>query len=210
MAQRVKSWIGNRRLPKVVPTLRGVGPEKLPSLWLPFVLINFGCLLRVGFQVGTDWHPTFFKLVGVSGMLEWTGLAIWASHLAAVMLGIGRYGGSEVSWGSAPQRLGPDHRVAAVLHWRPELEPVFVERGFDLIRNPVLRRTLARQVSLAQVCRMKGVDLDGFLAALNDRRSHRAYDPSTSGRICDEAPATERAMGVTLEGQPMPPSSPVL
>jgi len=155
---------------KVVPTLRGIGPEKLPALWLPFVLINLGCLLRVGFQIGTDWHPTFFKLVGVSGMLEWTGLAIWASHLAAVMLGIGRYAQSDSNWGPIPERIGPDHRVAAVLHWHPELEPVFVEHGFDLIRNPVLRRTVARQVSLAQVCRMKGVDLNAFLEKLNQSR----------------------------------------
>jgi hypothetical protein len=182
---------------KVVPTLRGVGPEKLPALWLPFVLINLGCLLRVGFQIGTDWHPTFFKLVGVSGMLEWTGLAIWAGHLAAVMLGIGRYAQGESSWGPAPEQISPDHRVAAVLHWHPELEPVFVEHGFDLIQNPVLRRTIARQVSLAQVCRMKAVDLDTFLATLNDRRD----------RTCGGGSAVEHAADVTIGGQPMNPTS---
>jgi hypothetical protein len=52
-------------------------------------LINLGCLVRVVFQIGTDWHPMFFTLVGVSGMLEWTGLAIWACHLAMLMLGLG-------------------------------------------------------------------------------------------------------------------------
>jgi hypothetical protein len=155
---------------KVVPTLRGISPEKLPALWLPFVLINLGCLLRVGLQIGTDWHPAFFKLVGVSGMLEWTGLAIWAGHLAAVMLGIGRYAQGETNWGPIPERIAPEHRVAAVLHWHPELEPLFVERGFDLILNPVLRRTVARQVSLKQACRMKGVDLDAFLNKLNQSR----------------------------------------
>lgn len=76
---------------KVVPALRGTEPEMLPTLWLPFALINLGCLLRVVFQIGTDWHPFFFKLVGITGILEWTGLAIWAGHLAAVMLGSGRY-----------------------------------------------------------------------------------------------------------------------
>lgn len=76
---------------KVVPRFRGIPEMTLPALWLPFVLINLGCLLRVGFQIGTDWHPVFFQLVGVSGVLEWTGLALWAGHLAAVMLGLGRY-----------------------------------------------------------------------------------------------------------------------
>ncbi len=156
---------------KVVPTLRGIGPEKLPSLWLPFVLINIGCLLRVGFQIGTDWHPAFFKLVGVSGVLEWTGLAIWAGHLVAVMLGMGRYRDTgATTWGPAPDRIAPEHRVAAVLHWHPELDPIFVDHGFDLIRNPVLRRTIARQISLAKVCQMKAVALDPFINELNQPR----------------------------------------
>jgi len=167
---------------KVVPTLRGIGPAPgmLPALWLPFVLINLGCLLRVGFQIGTDWSPVFFKLVGISGMLEWTGLAIWAGHLIAVMLGLGRYAQGEASWGPAPQRIAPEHRVAAVLHWRPELEPVFIEHGFDLIRNPVLRRTVARQVSLAAACRMKGVEVAALVDALNRARPSADVGPCAS------------------------------
>ncbi|OHB81605.1 MAG: hypothetical protein A2W31_17660 [Planctomycetes bacterium RBG_16_64_10] len=70
--------------------------------------------------------------------------------------------------------------MAAVLAWHPELEPVFVEHGFELIRNPVLRRTVARQVSLRQVCRMKGVDLDRFLDSLE--RSRQPPQPA-----CDAA-----------------------
>jgi hypothetical protein len=138
---------------KVVPTLRGIEPGKLPALGPTFVLLNVGCLWRVGSQVLTDWAPSAFLLRGVGGVLEWTALALWAGHLCAVMLG----------WGPPPERLGPEHRVAAVLAWHPELEPVFVEHGFEAIRKPVLRRTLARQVSLQQVCRMKSVHLERFL-----------------------------------------------
>lgn len=72
---------------KVVPTLRGIAPDHLPRLWLPFVLINIGCLLRVSLQVATDWHPAAFQLVGISGMLEWTGFAIWGAHLVVLMIG---------------------------------------------------------------------------------------------------------------------------
>lgn len=74
---------------KFVPILRGVAPQNLPHLWLPFAMINLGCFLRVSLQIGTDWHPVFFKFVGVSGVLEWTGLAIWAFHMTTVMLGAG-------------------------------------------------------------------------------------------------------------------------
>jgi len=171
---------------KVAPTLRGIEPDRLPALWLTFVLINLGCLMRVGFQVGTDWHPAFFRLVGVSGMLEWTGLAIWGAHLAAVMLGFGRYRDDAPAPGSgpAPQRLEPGHRVAAVLDWHPELEPVFIEHGFDLIRNALLRRTVARQITVQQACRMKGIDPGAFVAALNDRKQP---GPSPAPSCGDEA-----------------------
>ncbi len=157
---------------KVVPTLRGIEASGLPRLWLPFVLLNLGCAMRVVFQIGTDWHPAFFKLVGFSGLLEWTALLLWSLHLAAIMLNRGRYRQSdEVNWGPRPTTINAEHRVAAVLHWYPELEPVFVTYGFDLIRVPFLRRTLARQVTLQQVCRMKNVPLESFLNVLNASRT---------------------------------------
>ena len=176
---------------KVVPTLRGIEPQRLPALWLPFVLINLGCFLRVTLQILTDWDAGVYRFVAISGALEWTGLAFWAAHLSAVMLGLGRYRTSaQASWGPVPESIRPDHRVAAVLDWYPQLEPTFVEHGFDLIRNPLLRRTIARQVTLRQVCRMKDVDMDRFIAALNE-----AIRVSTSP---DGACAPQRVTPVTL------------
>lgn len=71
-----------------VPALAGVNRHTLPALWTPFLLVNTGCLLRVALQTLTDWHPVFFGLVGLSGVLEVTGLAIWGIHLARIMLGV--------------------------------------------------------------------------------------------------------------------------
>ncbi len=157
---------------KVVPTLRGIEPSKLPALWLPFALLNVGCLLRVSFQIGTDWHRVFFRMVGVSGVLEWTALALWACHMAAMMLGLGRYRQPvAANWGSPPPRILPEHRVAAVLSWYPQLETVFLEHGFHLIRHAILRHTLASQVSLRQACVMKGVDVEALLESLNRERA---------------------------------------
>jgi hypothetical protein len=184
---------------KVVPTLRGIDAKSLPALWWPFVLINVGCLMRVVFQIGTDWHPVFFALVGVSGMFEWTGLAIWSWHLAAIMLGLGRFRQPVTrDWGPAPQRFAPHDRVAAVLSWCPEVESVFVDFGFDLVRNPVLRRTVARQVSLSQACRMRHVDVTRFLNALHDARRDRDASSST----CDPAVSMARA-SLTIAGHPI-------
>jgi hypothetical protein len=69
----------------VAPSLQGIDPRKLTPLWIPFVLLNVGCALRVSLQVLTDWHPGFFRFVGVSGLLEVTALAIWGTHLVRVM-----------------------------------------------------------------------------------------------------------------------------
>jgi hypothetical protein len=43
---------------------------------------------------------------------------------------------------------------------------VFVGNGFAPLANPILRRTLARGVSVAQACRMHGVEIEGFLGRL--------------------------------------------
>lgn len=70
---------------KVVPTLNGVDPRTLPSLTVPFVLINLGCFLRVALQIATDWDGRAFALIGLSGTLEVTALAWWGLGLAAVI-----------------------------------------------------------------------------------------------------------------------------
>ena len=53
----------------------------------------------------------------------------------------------------------------------PGLLPVFVGGGFAALANPVLRRTLARGVSIAQACRMHGVDLDAFIGRLAEAKA---------------------------------------
>src|SRR5690606_16861078 len=138
----------------------------------PMLLINLGCFLRVTLQISTDWHPVFFKLTGVSGVLEWLGFALWAAHLLAVMLGVGRYTpqSSQVSgsrWGSPQSQILPEHRVAQVLDWYPQLAPLFVANGFDMVTRPFMRETIATQVTLAQACGMKQVQLKTFIEQLN-------------------------------------------
>lgn len=70
---------------RVVPALRGIHPAALGSLMGPFVLVNTGCFLRVSLQTLTDWHPFFFAVVGVSGLLELTGLAWWGWEILRLM-----------------------------------------------------------------------------------------------------------------------------
>jgi hypothetical protein len=70
---------------KVAPTLAGLDIHKLRPLWLPLVLLNMGCALRVVTQVLTDYTPAAFPISGTSGLLELTALAIWGVHLWRVM-----------------------------------------------------------------------------------------------------------------------------
>lgn len=57
--------------------------------------------------------------------------------------------------------------VADVITDNPELESVFVDFGFKNILNPVMRRTVAKKMTIEMGCRMKDVDIDKFLDALN-------------------------------------------
>lgn len=70
---------------RVVPALRGIDWSKFSAMWVPFVLINLGCALRVAGQTLTDFAPMAFPFTGMSGLLEVTGLAIWGAHLWKLM-----------------------------------------------------------------------------------------------------------------------------
>jgi uncharacterized protein (DUF2249 family) len=63
----------------------------------------------------------------------------------------------------------PDQKVAAVLKQHPQLVDVFVAESsaFERLRNPVLRRTFARMVTVAQASRVGNVPLPRLLASLN-------------------------------------------
>ncbi len=69
----------------VIPKWRGLADRSLSSLWGPFLLLNAGCALRVGFQTLTDWHHIGFQLIGISGIMEVKALAWWSLHLLNVM-----------------------------------------------------------------------------------------------------------------------------
>ena len=153
---------------KVVPTLNGVDPRRLSGLWGPFVLVNVGCLLRVTTQVATDWTGAAYPVIGLSGTLEVIGLAWWGIGLMVVMHR-GRVLDRRTTGpaGAAPARVEAGQRVADVLGWFPRSEPVFRRHGFTALSNPLLRRTLARQVTIGQAAALRGVDLATLLHDLN-------------------------------------------
>lgn len=167
---------------KVVPTLSGIDVKNAPSLWATFVLLNVGNLTRVVFQVATDFSPTAYRIMGVSGLIEVIGLSLWGYELFANMRA-GKKAENDSSWQkSLAQTLDitPKTKVGDVLSRYPQSLDVFVRHGFTLLRNPVLRKTMARAITIEQACRREGVDMKRLLNELRDVRGER---PLSSMRV---------------------------
>jgi hypothetical protein len=119
---------------KVVPTLNGVDGANLPRLWLPFVLINAGCTLRVVGQVLTDVTSAAFPFAGVSGLLEVTGLAVWGVHLWRIM--DGKYSPDAVELADTRGPVTSQDLVGPLVDRHPDLLPTLVAFGFRRSRTP--------------------------------------------------------------------------
>ena len=71
---------------RIVPILAGIDAKQMNSLWVPFILFNFGCTGRVVLQVLTDFVPRVaYPLVGVTGFIELTALLWWGVELWRTM-----------------------------------------------------------------------------------------------------------------------------
>ena len=131
------------------------------------MLINIGCLLRVVGQTATDFNPQIFSFLGISGTLEVAAFILWSYQIISMI-----FRGSldrTPAVGVPAEEIAADHTPFQVLSWYPHLEPVFSEFGFAHVTRPTLLKTLGRQVGLRQACNMHGVDLDLFLASLNNQ-----------------------------------------
>lgn len=161
---------------RIVPTLNGIDGQTLPRLWVPFVLLNLGCSLRVFGQIVTDFTGSAFPVAGVSGVLEVTGLAIWGIHLIRIMLGWYR----PIAVESRPADAVPvvpgepivgAHLVGEVLDTYPSLLNTFVVYGFRPLASPILRRILARGITIERACRLLKVNAPEFVEVLNAKLS---------------------------------------
>jgi hypothetical protein len=163
---------------RVVPTLNGLEVRRLTPLWGPFLLLNLGCALRVVAQTLTDFTPKAFPVAGFSGLLEVAGLAWWGVHLWAVMAGRARYRRSVAVSYVPGTPIEAGHLVGEVLERYPELLETFLAHGFRPLANPLLRKTVARHVSIGQACRQLGRESKEVIEALNRARTagpHRLH-----------------------------------
>jgi uncharacterized protein involved in response to NO len=152
---------------KVVPTLSGVDVRRARSLWPTFLLLNIGNLTRVCFQIATDFSPAAYRVMGISGFIEVVGLTLWGHELWQNMRA-----GKKLEKESGRQKnvsqfeLTPSTTVGDVLIRYPQSLEIFVRHGFTPLRNPVLRKTMARVITIEQACRREGVNLSDLLDEL--------------------------------------------
>ena len=154
---------------RIVPVFRGVSLYSTTMREWTFWLLLVGSVMRVLFQVlsGLD-GPVWLKVTGASGVIELLALLLFGFNLWKTM---NLETPEDVAAGSWKPTIASDTIVSDLLAAYPGLLPVFVVNGFGALANPVLRRTVARTVSIAQACRMHGVNLEAFLGQLSQAQT---------------------------------------
>ena len=68
------------------------------------------------------------------------------------------------------QQIGPETTVGALLEAYPELEGVLIEMApaFAKLRNPVVRRTVAKVATLEQAAKIGGISLQAMILRLRN------------------------------------------
>lgn len=153
---------------KVAPTLKGLDVRAMGGLWTPFVLLNVGCAMRVGFQTLTDFTHVAFPFAGVSGILEVTALTLWGIHLWRVMNGYAPVPAKTAPSYRLGERITADHIVGHVVRENPAALHALIQLGFTPLANPVLRRTVANTITFEQAARRMHLIVDDVLRAVNN------------------------------------------
>ncbi|MGQ9463310.1 MAG: DUF1858 domain-containing protein [Candidatus Fervidibacter sp.] len=105
-------------------------------------------------------------LMAASGFAQWAGVLLWADDLWNTIATGRRIAREEVSSPEELTEITPQTKVATVLERYPQTLEVFLKHGFAPLANPVLRRTMAKVITIEQACRWEGVDLETLLADL--------------------------------------------
>ncbi len=70
----------------VIARMNDLPEERQKALWTTFFLLNLGNAARVGLEVATDYTPSAFKPMGVTGFIELLGIGIWGFLMVSIML----------------------------------------------------------------------------------------------------------------------------
>ncbi len=128
----------------------------------------------MSFQIATDFGEWAYPIAGVSGLLELTGIAIWGVHLWRIMNGWKPVESGPVG---PPTRITADDKIGWIVEWFPQTLPLLIGKGFAPLANPVMRKTMARTISVRTAAEHHQLDPNALLDELNAA----AFGPHPTG-----------------------------
>lgn len=183
---------------RIVPVFRGVALRhaRLMDAVLPVLVVSTA--LRVTLSLALPATPAARAALATSGLLTFAAFAAFATVLWTTLRAGPQPSVQPLALRTRPRRAdGPpplaDMTVAQVLERYPNALEVFLQHGFTPLADPESRRTMASQVTVAQACAMRQVDLKALLADL-EAVARQTGGPATASR----APA--RGRDTTLNG----------
>ncbi len=149
---------------KMIPLSKGVKLCSAKLLNTTFVLINVGCMFRVVAQpLSAHGYPQLYALMGISGFVEY-----------AAMFCFGINAWNTMQLGVAEEEPAEQIRIATantnvyqLIKQYPQTLDILIGFGFKQLKNPILRNTLARTISLGQAVQINPVNLEDLLKELN-------------------------------------------
>ncbi|MGQ3685380.1 MAG: DUF1858 domain-containing protein [Candidatus Loosdrechtia sp.] len=148
---------------KMIPLSKGVRLCSVKLLNVTFLLINAGCIARVISQpLSAHLYPQFYVLLGTSGFIEYAAMFCFSMNAWKTMrCAIEEESSEQIRTATA------NTNVYQLIKQYPQTLDILVRFGFKQLKNPLLRNTLARTISLGQAVQINPVNLDDLLEALN-------------------------------------------
>jgi len=149
---------------KMVPLSKGVKLFSMKLLDTAFILINVGCFFRVVTQpVSFHLYPQFYFFMGLSGFIEYAAMFCFGINAWKTM----RLGTPEEESVEHITLATASTNVYQLIKQYPQTLDILIKFGFKQLKNPILRNTLARTISLGQAAQINPVNLDELLKELN-------------------------------------------
>ena len=147
----------------MIPLSKGVKLCSTRLLNASFVLINIGCVFRVAAQpLSTHVYPQLYPIMGMSGFIEYAAMFCFGINAWKTMqLDTKEESTEQIKVATASTN------VYQLIKQYPQALDILVGFGFKQLKNPVLRNTLARTISIGQAAQINPVNLDDLLRELN-------------------------------------------
>src|SRR3990172_3394327 len=120
---------------KMIPTFKGINMHSIKISNLTFILLNFGCFLRVFSQilVGTSGKTIFYGTMGTSGWFELAALGIFLYNFLKTMNTVQE---TKPSVAKKLTEVTKDTKVFDIVDQYPETLQIFLDFGFSQMANP--------------------------------------------------------------------------